>query len=86
MAGNRTGRRLSCCRSHRRNREPETRHLIGEVSVPVSVGEERRLEVEGAKGGTGKGMYRRVGVGAYRRLSADCRGCEPGGRTPGALS
>jgi hypothetical protein len=46
MAGNRTWRRLSCCRSHRRNREPETRLLnwgsvvgsvIGSVSVSASV-------------------------------------------------
>jgi hypothetical protein len=38
MAGNRTWRRLSCCRSHRRNREPETRLLNqGSVSVSASV-------------------------------------------------
>jgi hypothetical protein len=77
LAGNRTRRRLSCCRRHRRHREPETSPLNGEVSweVSVSVGAERRLWPEVA---TGKRTYRRIGV----RPSA-CRGCEPGGRHTG---
>jgi hypothetical protein len=82
MAGNRTWRRLSCCRSHRRNREPETRLLnwgsvvgsvIGSVSASVSWGGATFV----ARSGHRRNRKRNVSAcrrRAYRRSSVGLSG------------